>query len=116
MRLNIVYTVGLGLMGCANKIETVEDFETEFALSQCHAYRQCNRMVFDGKYGDMSVCQEAIYKNLREENQSLFEDCTFNAIAAEECLQELNLSTCGELWTNEQALYSACHEDVWACQ
>lgn len=103
-------------VACLGKVETVEDFESVYAESQCHAYRQCNRMVFDGKYDGMTDCQERVEQNLRDENQALFEECDFNADKANLCIEELNMSSCGDLWTNEQALYSACHEAVWECQ
>ena len=104
------------LIGCLGKIETVDDFETQFALSQCQAYRQCNRMLFDGKYEGMNDCQQSVEQSVREENQTLFMDCNFIAEQATECIQEMNTSTCGDLWVNEQELYSVCHEDVWQCQ
>ena len=55
-----------------SKVETAEDFEAAYADSQCHAYRQCNRMIFDGKYDGMD-CKEQVENNLREENQTLFD-------------------------------------------
>ena len=103
-------------IACLGKVESTEDFETAYAESQCHAYRQCNRMIFDGKYDGMTDCQESVSQNLQEENQTLFEDCQFNVEKANECIDALNTATCGDLWTDEQALYSACHEAVWECQ
>jgi hypothetical protein len=103
-------------LACLGKVETAEDFEAAYADSQCHAYRQCNRMIFDGKYDGMADCKEQVENNLREENQTLFDTCTFNAEKANECIESMNMATCGELWTDEQALYSACHEAVWECQ
>jgi len=103
-------------IACLGKIESTEDFEAAYAESQCHAYRQCNRMIFDGKYDGMTDCQESVAQNLQEENQTLFEDCQFNVDKANECIDALNTATCGEFWTDEQALYSACHEAVWECQ
>ena len=103
-------------IACLGKIESTEDFEAAYAESQCHAYRQCNRMIFDGKYDGMTDCQESVEQNLQEENQTLFEDCQFNVDKANECIDVLNTATCGEFWTDEQALYSACHEAVWECQ
>ena len=102
--------------GCLGKVETAQEFEVAYADSQCHAYRQCNRMIFDGKYDGMADCKEQVEANLHEEIQTLFDSCTFNAEQANECIEALNLATCGELWTDEQALYSACHEAVWECQ
>ena len=106
----------LGAMACLGKVETAEDFEAAYADSQCHAYRQCNRMIFDGKYDGMADCKVKVESNLREENQTLFDDCAFNEDKANECIESMNMATCGELWTDEQALYSACHEAVWECQ
>lgn len=106
----------LGAIACLGKVETAEDFEAAYADSQCHAYRQCNRMIFDGKYDGMSDCKMKVESNLREENQTLFADCAFNEEKANECIESMNMATCGELWTDEQALYSACHEAVWECQ
>lgn len=106
----------LGAMACLGKVETADDFEAAYADSQCHAYRQCNRMIFDGKYDGMADCKVKVESNLREENQTLFDDCAFNEDKANECIESMNMATCGELWTDEQALYSACHEAVWECQ
>lgn len=103
-------------VACLGKVETAEAFEAAYADSQCHAYRQCNRMIFDGKYDGMADCKDKVEANLRDENQTLFDTCTFNAEKANECIDKLNMATCGELWTDEQELYSACHEAVWECQ
>ena len=104
------------LFACGSQIETAEQFEAEYALSQCHAYRQCNRMIFDGKYDGMNDCQERVERDFGEENQSLFAECAFNPEEAQECINQINTSTCGELWINEAEIYAACHEDVWQCQ
>lgn len=101
---------------CLGKVETPQEFEAAYADSQCHAYRQCNRMIFDGKYDGMADCKEQVEASFREEIQMLFDTCEFNVEKANECIEAINLATCGELWTDEQFLYSACHEAVWECQ
>ena len=103
------------LFACGAQVETVEEFESEYALSQCHAYRQCNRMIYDGQYDGMNDCQESVERDFREENQTLFSECTFKPVEATECLSDLNTSTCGELWNNAEDIYAACHQDVWQC-
>ena len=106
----------LWTMACLGKVETAEDFEVAYADSQCHAYRQCHRSLFDGKYDGMTDCQETLSQTFGEENQTLFGECQFQADKANECIEAINMATCGELWTDEQSLYSACHEAVWECQ
>lgn len=103
-------------MACLGKVETAEDFEAAYANSQCHAYRQCNRMIFDGEYDGMADCQDKVQANIRDQNQTLFDACMFNAEKANECIEKMNMATCGELWTDQQELHSACHEAVWECQ
>ena len=103
------------LIGCLGKIETVDDFETQFALSQCHFYRQCHRGLFDGKYEGMNDCQESVEQSVRETHVS-FADCNFLAEKATECIDEMNRSTCGEWWLENQEPDSVCREDVWQCQ
>ena len=56
--------VPTGCIACLGKVETAEDFEAAYADSQCHAYRQCNRMIFDGKYDGMADCQDKVQNNL----------------------------------------------------
>ena len=50
----------LVVFACLGKVETAEEFEAAYADSQCHAYRQCNRMIFDGKYDGMADCQDKV--------------------------------------------------------
>ena len=104
------------LFACGPQIDNVADFEAEYALSQCHAYRQCYRMMYDGQYDGMNDCEDKVERTFHEENLELFSECTFNTVAAIECVSDINTSTCGELWTNNAEIYAACHEDVWQCQ
>ena len=104
------------LWACANTMETPSDFAVQYASSQCYAYKQCYRMLFDGKYDGMQDCEDKVSKNFAKENADTFDGCTFQVSKAEECILTIDSSTCGELWDNEQDIYTSCHEDVWTCQ
>lgn len=103
------------LWACGTSIENAEQFATSYAESQCYAYKQCYRMLFDGKYDGMSDCEEKVAEKFAEENQTDFPGCALLPEKAEECLAEINQSTCGELWQKEEDIYQACHADVWDC-
>ena len=102
-------------IGCGSSVETHQEFATIYAESQCLSYKQCYRMLFDGEYDGMTDCEETVQTEFYEENLSFFDGCSYNASAAEECIQDLNQSSCAELWTNKEDIYKACHSDVWTC-
>ena len=102
-------------MGCLNGVENQTEFTSEYALAQCYAYKQCYRMLFDGKYDGMEDCESKVQKNFQAEQQELYEGCTFKAEQAQECIDTINQSSCGELWDNTDDIYTACHDDVWSC-
>jgi len=105
------------LFACSNSVENKEDFAVSYAESQCYAYKQCYRMLFDGKYDGMNDCEEKLQEKFAEENQADFVEpgCTFLPEKAGECITEINQASCGELWEKEEELYQACHSDAWDC-
>ena len=105
----------LFFFACANNMETHEEFSTLYAESQCRAYKQCNRSLFDGKYGTMKECEEEVQEEFWEENNTLYEGCSYLSEKADECITVINQSNCGELWTNSEQIYESCHNDVWGC-
>lgn len=105
----------LWLIACSGGIETHQDFSISYAQSQCRAYKQCHRSLFDGEYGTMADCEEEVQESFWEENINLYEGCTYNADKAQECITLINRSSCGELWTEQEQIYESCHADVWIC-
>ena len=54
------------LWGCVNSVER-EQFASSYSESQCYAYKQCYRMLFDGKYEGMNDCEEKSQRKFAEE-------------------------------------------------
>ena len=63
----------------------------------------------------MADCEEEVAESFQEENESLYEGCTYDGERAQECLNLINSSTCGELWSDSEQIYETCHSDVWTC-
>ena len=105
----------LFLMACGSNVENSKEFSIAYADTQCRAYTQCNRSLFDGEYGTMADCEEEVAESFQEENESLYEGCTYDGERAQECLNLINSSTCGELWSDSEQIYETCHSDVWTC-
>ena len=103
------------LIACSGKLETHEEFSIAYAESQCRAYKQCNRSLFDGNYGTMSDCEDKVQESFWEENLNLYEGCAYNSEQAQECISNINYSNCGELWSDSEDIHQSCHTDVWTC-
>ena len=104
------------LFACSVGVENSQDFSIAYAESQCRAYKQCNRSLFDGEYETMPECEDQVQKEFLEEINSQYEGCTYSSDKAQECLNLINRSTCGELHTDRTPIYEACRTDVWGCE
>ena len=103
------------MLACTVSVETEQDFTIAYAQSQCRAYKQCHRSLFDGEYVTMPECEEEVQESFWEELTSLYEGCTYNSERAMECINLINTSTCGELWSEKDNIHESCQADVWNC-
>ena len=58
---------------------------------------------------------EEVQEDFWEENNTLYEGCTYIEDKAKECINSINQSNCGELWTNREQINETCGSDVWSC-
>ena len=113
--MEMIMSILLFLIACTASVETEKEFAAAYAESQCYAYKQCYRMLFEGEYDGMLDCEEKIEGNFLEENAAAFEGCSYSASAAEECIVAINEASCADLWTKEEEIYQSCHSDIWEC-
>ena len=113
MKRIVVIFSGL-FVGCGTNVTTWDEFVPLYAQEKCLVYKQCYRAHYEGEYGNHAECQEAVTKELQQ-NQQDYTNCTFVSSSANECLEQIQSSSCGDYWEDEATIYQMCREDIWTC-
>ena len=101
-------------VGCGSNVDSWDEFVSLYAQEKCLVYKQCYRAHYEGEYGNHVACQEAVQKELQQ-NQQDYGTCSFVSSAANECLEAIQTSSCGSYWSDEASIYQTCREDIWTC-
>lgn len=96
------------LFACA---VTADNYNDRVATSICDRSEECDASAFESAFGDQAGCKDEL-TSLFNENSDCVDYCTFDADAAQTCLDDIKAIACDEFKTG--AYGDACPK-VWDC-